>query len=378
MKDLAESHREIDDIDSQIVKLYEKRLGIVSDVAEYKIENHRPVLDRHREADKLARLGAMASDAFTRQGIIELFEQIMSVSRKKQYRLLAKHGMTENLGFYPVEKFDFAHGRVVYQGVEGAYSQAACEEFFGDNVGSMTPVATWRDAMEAISMGEADYAVLPIENSTAGIVSENYDLMVEYQAVIIGEQIIHIDHALLGLPDAEISDIRAVYSHPQALAQCEGYLRNIHPEFEAVSLKNTAMAARKVMEDGRKDQAAIAGSINAKLYGLKILDSAIQDVKDNETRFLVVSPRREYSVNADHISIAFSLPNTSGSLYQVLSHFIFNGLSMSRIESRPLKGSQWEYIFFIDFEGNLKDEAVINALHGLKEETKEMMILGTY
>ena len=378
MKDLAESRRRIDEIDARIAELYEERLAISGDVAEYKIANHRPVLDKRREEEKLTRLEAMTDDAFLRQGVRELFEQIMSVSRKKQYRLLAEHGMSEDLGFYEIEDYDFPSARVVYQGVRGAYSQAACRAFFREGCASMEPVETWRDAMEAISNGEADYAVLPVENSTAGIVTENYDLMMEYQAVIVGEQIIRIDHALLGLPEAKISDIRRVYSHPQALAQCEGYLRNIHPDFEAYSLKNTAMAAKKVMEDKDPSQAAIAGSINAQIYGLVVLDQAIQDIKGNETRFIVVSPKREYTSGAKNVSIAFSLPNESGSLYRVLSHFIFNGLSMTRIESRPLRGKKWEYTFFIDFEGNLREEAVMNCLQGLKEETEEMFILGTF
>lgn len=378
MQDLAESRRRIDEIDARIVELYEERLAISGDVAEYKIANHRPVLDKRREEEKLTRLEAMAGDAFSKQGIRELFEQIMSVSRKKQYRLLAAHGMSEDLGFYEIDDYNFPSARVVYQGVRGAYSQAACKAFFRDGCKSMDPVETWRDAMEAISNGEADYAVLPVENSTAGIVSENYDLLMEYQAVIVGEQIIQIDHALLGLAGAKIGQIKRVYSHPQALAQCEGYLRNIHPDFEAFSLKNTAMAARKVMEDRDPSQAAIAGSINAQIYGLSVLDQAIQDVKGNETRFIVISPKREYTGRAGNISIAFSLPNESGSLYRILSHFIFNGLSMTRIESRPLRGKKWEYIFFIDFEGNLREEAVMNCLQGLKEETEEMFILGTY
>ncbi len=377
MENLSESRKRMDEIDEQILSLYEERIKIATEIAEYKIENHRPVLDRRREDDKLAKLAASASDSFNKQGVEELFSQILSISRKKQYRLIAKHGLSKDIGFFPIDGVR-ENCKVVYQGVPGAYSQVATERFFGEDVDA-TNVETWRDAMEAINNGDADYAVLPMENSTAGIISENYDLLIEYQAFILGEQIIRVEHALLGLPDAEISDIDTVYSHPQALMQCSGYLRNTHPEFESRSLPNTAMAAMKVKDDNVKNKAAIAGAQNAKIYGLKVLENGIQDESINETRFIIVSPRQEYTKKSQNVSIAFYLPtDQSGALYNALSHFIFNGITMNRIESRPLRNKAWEYMFFIDFVGNLQDEAVINALQGLKEETEEFRILGTY
>ncbi len=377
MDNLSESRKRIDEIDDQILSLYEERIKIATDIAEYKIENHRPVLDRRREDEKLAKLSQNVLDPFNKQGAEELFSQILSISRKKQYRLIAKHGLTKDIGFFAIDGIRKGC-KVVYQGVPGAYSQVAAESFFGEDVDASN-VDTWRDAMEAINNGDADYAVLPLENSTAGIISENYDLLIEYQAFILGEQIIRVEHSLLGLPDAEISDIDTVYSHPQALMQCEGYLRTVHPEFESRSLPNTALAAMKVKNDNVKNKAAIAGAQNAKIYGLKVLETGIQDESVNETRFIIVSPRQEYTKNSKNVSIAFYLPtDQSGALYNALSHFIFNGITMNRIESRPLRNKAWEYMFFIDFVGNLQDEAVINALQGLKEETEEFRILGTY
>jgi chorismate mutase/prephenate dehydratase len=231
--------------------------------------------------------------------------------------------------------------------------------------------------MEAIRNGEADYAVLPIENSSAGIVSENYDLLVEYDNYIVGEQIIPIEHALLGLPGASLSEVRTVYSHPQALMQCAGYLEE-HRDWEKISLKNTAMAARKVKEDGDPAQAAIAGKTNADIYGLQVLDSAIQDNKNNSTRFIIVTGRKIYRKKAEKMSICFEIPHESGSLYRMLSHFIYNSLNMTNIQSRPIGGKNWEYRFFVDFEGTFEDTAVQNAMRGLKEETTYLKILGTY
>lgn len=377
VRELTELRDEIDQIDKQIVALYQKRMDIVHDVAEYKIANGKKVFDKEREISKLDSLSALGDTPFNSHGIRELFEQIMSTSRKRQYQLLTEHGIGEKPDFKEVERLDFKNARIVFQGTEGAYTQLALNEYFGEYSDNSYHVDTWRDAMEAIRTGEADYAVLPIENSSAGIVSENYDLLVEYDHCIVGEQIIKIDHALLGIPEAEYSDITDIYSHPQALMQCGKYLE-AHREWEKHSLKNTAMAARKVKEDGMIHKAAIASKLTADIYGLKVLDECIQNNQMNATRFIIVTGQRIYTKKAGKISVSFEIPHESGSLYRVLSHFIFNGLNMNRIESRPVQGKNWEYRFFVDFDGNLNDAAVQNALWGLKEETISLQILGNY
>ncbi|MEE1101564.1 MAG: prephenate dehydratase, partial [Agathobacter sp.] len=313
---------------------------------------------------------------FTKRGIRELFEHIMSMSRKKQYQLLADNGLTSDENFEQVEKLDFTNAKIVFQGVEGAYSQQATKEYFGENCDCYN-VETWKDAMEAIKNNEADFAVLPIENSSAGIVSENYDLLVEYNNYIVAEQIIKIDHCLLALKGAELADIKTVYSHPQALMQCSKYLDS-HRDWDRLSVKNTAFSAQKIKEDGLCNQAAIASSITADIYGLQILDSAIQNNKDNSTRFIIVTNKKIYDKNATKMSICFEIPHKSGSLYNILSHFIFNNVNMTNIQSRPIPGRNWEYRFFVDFEGNFTDTGVVNALRGLKEETISLKILGTY
>ena len=376
MKDLLELRNEIDEIDNQIVELYEKRMEIAEGVAQYKIANNKPVFDRDREHSKLRTLSEKAHSDFNRNGIRELFDQIMAMSRKKQYQLLSENGIKEATEFTPIEELDFENARIVFQGVEGAYSEQAMKEYFGSHCDNYH-VDTWKDAMEAIKNGEADYAVLPIENSSAGIVSENYDLLVEYDNYIVGEQIIRIEHALLGLPEAQISDIRTVFSHPQALMQCADYFEE-HRDWEKISLKNTAMAAKKVKEDHMLSQAAIASRITADIYGLKVLDNAIQDNKNNSTRFIIVTGKKVYRREAGKMSICFEIPHESGSLYRMLSHFIYNNLNMTNIQSRPIGGKNWEYRFFVDFEGTFEDTAVQNALRGLREETTYLKILGTY
>jgi chorismate mutase/prephenate dehydratase len=231
--------------------------------------------------------------------------------------------------------------------------------------------------MEAIEEGMADYAVLPIENSSAGIVSQNYDLLFEFENYIVDEVVLQIKHALLGVPGANLQDIEVIYSHPQALMQSEKFLQD-HRNIRAISVENTAVAAKKVADEGDIHQAAIASSLNAKLYGLDILEPVVNYNDVNSTRFIIVTNQKVFRKDAGKISICFELPHTSGSLYRMLAHFIYNDLNMDKIESRPIPGRNWEYRFFIDFEGNLNDSAVKNALRGIRNEAMNLKILGNY
>lgn len=374
--DLLELRKQIDEIDRQIVSLYEQRMDISSQVADYKIETGKKVFDKERELEKLRTLKALTQNEFNAQGIQELFEQIMSMSRKLQYKKLTDRGILGRLPFIGVDALDREKGRVVFQGAEGAYSQMAMLQFFGENVNGFH-VDTFRDAMCAIEEGSADYAVLPIENSTAGIVNEIYDLLAEFENYIVGEQIIRIEHCLLGIPGTEKDKIHTIYSHPQSLMQSARYLDE-HPSWKQISMQNNAFAARKVKEDGDKSQAAIASEQAAKIYGLDILERGVNHSQTNSTRFIIVTNQKIFLKNAGKVSICFEVPHESGSLYHMLSHFIYNNLNMTRIESRPIEDRNWEYRFFVDFDGNLADSAVKNALRGLRDEARNMRILGNY
>ncbi len=376
MIDLLELRKEIDKIDKEIVRLFEERMEICKKVAEYKIANGKKVLDRERELEKLKVLGAFASNEFNRHGVQELFQQIMSMSRKLQYQLLEAQGVSGSLPFTQVKEIDKVHCRVVYQGVEGAYQHEAALQYFGEDV-NIFHMESWRGCMEAIKEGMADYAVLPIENSSAGEVNDIYDLLEEYENYIVGEQILKIDHALLGIPGAKLSDIQTVYSHPQALMQCAVYLEQ-QEGWKQETLANTAMAAKKVAEDQDITQAAIASEEAAKHHGLVVLKKPINHNHFNSTRFIIVTNRKMYEKDAKKVSICFELPHTSGSLYNILSHIIYNDLNMCKIESRPIPEHNWEYHFFVDFEGNLNDSAVKNAIRGIMEEAVNFKILGNY
>ncbi|MBP3735713.1 MAG: prephenate dehydratase [Lachnospiraceae bacterium] len=374
--DLQDFRKEIDRIDKSLVELFSERLDISEQVAQYKIDNDMRVLDAKREKEKLASVAGMLKDPFRSRSVRELFEQIMTISRKRQYQLLGENGVLHGTSFIEVDSLFHENMRIVYQGAEGSYSELAVKMFFGEDTGAMA-VETFRDAMTALEEGAADYAVLPIENSTAGIVSENYDLLSSFENYIVGEQIVPIRHCLMAPEGARMETIQTVYSHPQSLMQSERFLAQ-HPSWNLISMKNNAFAARKVAEDGDVTQAAVAGENAARRYGLAVLAEGVNEEEDNSTRFIVVSNRKIFRKDAKKISLCLETVHEAGALYRVLSHFIFNNLNMTGIESRPIRERSWEYRFFIDFEGNMNDPAVRNAIRGIREEARSMRVLGNY
>lgn len=380
MLDLGEIRNEIDTIDREIVELFEKRMELCGNVAEYKIENGKQVLDTDREKEKIDKVMALAGNSFNKKGVEELFKQIMAMSRKLQYQILEKHNVKNDIDnvidFKEIKSLDTENVRVVYQGLEGAYAHDAVCQYFGETC-DMYHVESWRDAMEEVKSGKADYAVLPIENSTAGIVSQVYDLLVEYDNYIAAETFVKVEHALLGTKDAEIDDIKVVYSHPQSLMQSAKFLEE-HRGWQQISLSNNAVSAKKVSDENDKTHAAIASVRAAKLYGLKVLKEKVNYSDLNTTRFVIVGRNKVYQESAGKVSICFEIAHESGSLYNILSHFIFNNLNMTKIESRPIEGRKWEYRFFVDFDGKLGDAAVRNALKGIGAEALSIKVLGNF
>lgn len=376
MKDLQEIRKRIDEIDSSLVTLFQERMKCASDVAEYKRGKNMPVYDKKREDEKLNTLAGMVEDNFLKRSVKEIFRQLMSISRKYQYQLLkARDRYIENY-FQEVEELEmYEDTRVVYQGVEGAYQQIAVEEFFGKDIDTYH-VDTFNEVALALSNGDADYGVLPIENSSAGNVEGNYDILLKNDVHIVGEVIVQIQHALIGFPGTKKEDLKVIYSHPQGLMQCRDYLEKLN--VKGISVSNTAVAAKKVKQEENSAFGAIASERAANLYGLEILEHHINDVQTNATRFVIISKKRQYKKNASKVSISFSLPHESGTLYNALSHLIFNDLSMTNIESVPRRDAEWEYRFFIDITGNLKDPAMRNALKGIREEAEDFKILGNY
>ena len=374
--DLQECRKQLDEIDSQIVSLFEERMRIAEEVAQDKIRTGKRVLDRQREQDKLNTLEGLATTDFNKRSIRELYKQIMTISRRRQYQIMNDAGSLHKLSFMPVDKLIDDNTRVVYQGAPGSYSEAAMHKFFGDNISNFS-VPTFREAMSAIEEGSADYAVLPIENSTAGIVSDIYDLLFEFENYIVGEQIIPIRHCLMGVPGTTEETIKTVFSHAQSLMQTERYL-SAHPAWQQISMANNAFAAQKVAADQDITEAAIASEYAAEKYGLEIIRKGINLSASNSTRFIIVANQKIFLRGANKISLCLEVLHESGALYRILSHFIYNDLNMTKIESRPIEERSWEYRFFIDFDGNLEDPSVRNAIRGLRDEARSLKILGNY
>ncbi len=311
------------------------------------------------------------------QKLIDRKNQLIKEIGNEDRQMLADHSSSDIVReFHLVDKLKVDGDTVVvYQGVPGAYSHQAMHDYFGKDIKNIN-VAKFEGVVKAVKDGDADYGVLPIENSSAGFVNGIYDMVGSSGLTIVGGDEVKVAHMLMGLPDAEISDIKTVYSHPQGLMQCSEFLEACG--YTQCPVANTAVGAVKVRDDGDRSQAAIASALAADIYGLKILRDDIVNNENNTTRFIILSKRKEYVKTSKNISICFSLPHESGTLYSILGHIKHDGLNMTSIESRPLRGRKWEYSFFITLEGSLMDAAAIDALERIAKDSMDFKIIGTY
>lgn len=373
MADLQNIREEIDIVDNKLLELFENRMELSLRVAEYKKGTGLPVYDPTREQEKIESLIENIKTPENADAVSDLFTQIMAISRRAQYSILKDYN---DFGFTSVDKFEAgSQTKIAFYGEMGSYTEQAMLEYFNSQ-GIGIPMGTFEEVMVALD-DRADYGVLPIENSSTGTLSDIFDLLAEYDNYIIGEQVIAIDHCLWGHPDADISDIKKVYSHRQGLLQCSSFLKQ-YPHIELIEGGSTAQSARRVLQDNDKTQAAIASKRAGEAYGLKLLQTSIHNEDHNQTRFIIISNKRKYIQSAKRISICFTLPHRSGALYHILSYFIYNNINLTRIESRPIRGKAFSYRFFADFEGSLEDEQVKNALYSISEEALELKILGSY
>jgi prephenate dehydratase len=266
--------------------------------------------------------------------------------------------------------------KIAFQGEPGAYSEAAALAYFGD-ASTTCPCHAFEDVFAAVEAGSCDYGMLPIENSLAGSIHRNYDLLLEHSLHIVGEQLLRVHHCLIGLPGATLADIHKVISHPQALAQCEHYLHSL-PGVSAEAVYDTAGSVRLVREQGDSQVAAIASSRAAVVYGLSILVEGIEDHPANYTRFLAVGAHPTNYDDQAKTSIVFTLRTLPGALYKALSVFALRDIDLHKIESRPLVGQPWEYLFYIDFAGHINDVPCVRALDHLREMALFLRVLGSY
>ncbi len=374
MIDLLESRGKIDEVDRKIVELIEERMKLAVDVAAYKQSVGKPIFDAAREEEKLAALIALTDNEFNQKAISDLFKQIMSLSRRLQYTLLDN---MEGLGLTEIGELAIYHNtKVAFFGERGSYTEQAMMEYFNPKINGIA-MSTFKEVMQAIKEGTTDYGVLPIENSSTGTLSDIYDLLAEYDNVIIGEHMVKIDNNLWGLPGSKLCNITRIYSHIQPLQQCSEFL-NKYPKVKKLDGGSTSASAKFILEENDLTKAAIASKRAGEMFGLQLLQASIQNEDTNTTRFIIISNKKIYVKGADRTSICFELPHRSGSLYHMLSHFIYNNINMTKIESRPITGKAFAYRFFVDIEGGLDSPAVKNALHCIKEEAIEMKILGCY
>ena len=266
---------------------------------------------------------------------------------------------------------------IVFSGARGAFGELAARQYFGEGA-DINPVLGFDAVFGAVKLKKADFGVIPIENTCAGSVYQNYDLLQNSRLYITAEVFLQVNHCLLAKPGTSVSAVRRVLSHPQALAQCAGFLKR-HPRMKQAEADNTALAAKAVSEDGCADTAAIASSRAAADFGLEVLAPNIQDRDDNTTRFLVVSRDQSTKGSAPRkTSIAFSLKNTPGALFKALGVFALRDIDLFKIESRPFKGKGFEYLFYLDCRGDIRDETVKNAISHLKEIAPFYRLLGSY
>ena len=265
--------------------------------------------------------------------------------------------------------------RIAFQGEPGAYSEAAAIRF--SDHADLLPCESFDDVFTAVATGKATHGILPVENSIGGSIHRNYDLLLEHDLPIVGEVVLDITHNLLVLPGTRLENIKRIYSHPQALAQCERFLRSL-PGVAVEATYDTAGSAKLVKEKGLTDAAAIASDRAAKVFGLEILKPEIQDFSDNITRFLLVSRTADSDLQADKTTVVFSLPNEPGSLFKALSVFALREIDLTKIESRPIRGRPWEYLFYVDLPVGRHDLRCARALVHLAEFARSMRTLGSY
>ena len=372
---------EIDAIDEELTELFMKRMDVSLKVAEYKKANDLPVINPERERNILNKV----SDRVSEKADAELdtyarvfFSTLFDVSRSHQNLFLsgesaltqrALKAMKETPALFP-EK-----ATVACQGLEGAYSQLASEKIF--KLPTIMYFNTFENVFTAVEKGLCRYGILPIENSSAGSVGEVYDLMKNYNFSIAKSIKLHIKHALLGNPGTKPADIKEIYSHEQALNQCGHFLKDL----KNVNIKvceNTAEAAQKVKSLGDLRSATISSKNCAPLYGLEVLDDHIQNSDNNYTRFICISKNLEIYPGANKISLMLSVPHRPLSLYHVIAKFAALGLNMSKLESRPIPGSDFDFMFYFDIDGSLHSEAVLTLMSQLESELDFFVFLGNY
>jgi chorismate mutase/prephenate dehydratase len=349
---LDDLRKQIDELDSRIVKLIGQRLSVTREIGKEKMETGRPIEDKAREQVVINKVKELAAvENVSPEEIERIYQRIFIASKEAQ-------GVT-----------------VAFQGEPGAYSEEAAYRFFGPSV-RLKPCESLEDTFQTVEKRDVQYGLVPVENSLEGSIPRTYDLLLDSSLRVGGETQLRIVHCLIGHPDAQLDTIKEVYSHPQALGQCKNFLRQmgwkLNPAYD------TAGSVKMIKESGAKDKAAIASARSAEIYGMKILVRGIEDNTNNYTRFFVLSKEDAPPSGSDKTSLVFSVKHTPGALYEALRGLSDRKINLTRIESRPTRQKPWEYNFYVDIEGHHQDGPVKEGLQSLEQSAIFLKILGSY
>ena len=375
--EIKELRNKIDEIDSQLVELFNERMKIAADVAEYKKANNMPIYVPAREREVLQSVAEKAGPEMANYARV-LYSMLFELSRSYQSKCNTEltdlyHRITDSVENTP--KLFPQAPMVACQGVEGAYAQIACEKMFKNPF--IMYFKNFDGVFNAIEQGLCQYGILPIENSTAGSVKKVYDRMIHHNFSIVRSFRLKIDHNLLGAPGATMADITEIYSHEQAINQCSEFLKKF-PKAKIIPVENTAVAAQMVAQSGIKDVAALSSRSCEELYGLNCLAANVQDVGNNRTRFICISKNLEIYPGADKTSIMMILPHKPGALYKVLARMYVLGINVIKLESRPLPDRDFEFMFYFDLETSVYSEEFVQLMCELDDLCEEFKYLGSY
>ncbi len=375
--DIRELRNAIDKVDNDILNLFLKRMELSVQVAEYKQKNNLPILNREREREILKNVMQKAGD--NEAYAYRLFSVLMALSKARQGNMMADGAPVcarVKASLKPVDEVFPETGMIAVQGIEGANSQEASEKLV--KRGNIVYVKTFSAIFDAVESGLCDYGVLPIENNINGSVRAVYELMRERKFSIVRSTRLNIRHSLLGVPGAALSDIRQIVSHEQALGQCSDFIRSLGDGVHTTACLNTAVAARDVALRSDPSVASLSSRACAKLYGLQVLKDDVQDSANNYTRFILVTNKPAIYAGADKISLIVSCENRAGALEEILSMLSARGINMSKLESYPVAGRDFESQFYLDLDANIYAPGAMGMLSDLEKHCESFTFLGAY
>lgn len=374
--EIADLRCEIDNIDSELIDLFQRRLKVAEGIAKYKEVKGLPVYDPARERAKLKEVETISEDGYNKE-VEALYSYIFDVSKVHQKKSMGnntalikeiKKAIENTNQLFPQK----AH--VACQGVEGSYSMMACDKIFERS--DISYFRNFEGVFNSIEMGLCDYGVLPLENSTAGSVNKVYDLMMEHNFKIVKATRLKINHKLLVKGNVKLEDVKEIYSHEQAINQCHDFIEKLG--IKATIVENTAAAAKMVAESDRKDVAAISSAMCSEIYDLKIIESDVADNGNNYTKFICISKNLEIYPGANRTSLMLILPHKPGALYHILSKFFVLNINLVKLESRPIPNRDFEFMFYFDIDTQVYSEEFVQLLASLEEFSEEVSYLGSY